>query len=541
MAGVLIVDDERSIRVTLTAFLREENYDAEAVKDAGKAREQLERGEFDVVVTDVILPGVSGVDLLQRIREVSPEIPVIMMTGEPTVETAVQAVRAGAHNYLAKPVDKASILRAVANAVQVKRLRDEKNRLEAENREYRQDLESQVEKRTAELRKTVEKLKKAQEELVNRERMNALVQMASGIAHDFNNVLMPITGFTDMLLSDENILNNREETVHMLKSIRSAGEDARHIVQRLRQVYKTGDTEYGPVDVRKIVEKALSLTMPKWKEEMNAKGAVINIETEFGDVPDIKGNASDLREVFTNLVFNAVDAMPEGGTITFRARREDKRSVTVEVADTGPGMDEDLVRHCKEPFFTTKGEQGTGLGLAMVQSIATRHGGELEIESRPGSGTTIRLRFPVPAAAGEVSAAKPDEACEPLRPLKVLVIDDEDRSSRLLEQLLKTDGHSVSLSRQGEHALDLVDRNGFDMVITDRAMPLMSGDEVAAEIARRRPGAPVIMLTGFGDMMKDSGEFPEGVTEIVSKPVTVTDLRTAMRRAVAKNSGKEKE
>jgi signal transduction histidine kinase len=523
MARILIVDDERSIRTTLSAFLQDEGYEVEVAEDVGRAQELLSLADYDVVVSDIILPRVTGVALLKQIRKTAPDVQVIMMTGEPTVETAVESVREGAHDYLTKPVGKSAILRTVAHALKIKKLEDE-------NREHREHLEQLVETRTHELSGAVTKLKKAQQQLIQQERMNALGQMASGIAHDFNNVLMPIIGFSEMLLSDPKALDDREELIHMLEMIHSAGGDAKHIVSRMRQIYKEEDPQHGPVDLAKVMESVISITMPKWKEEMNAKGANIEIVTEFEDAPLIKGNTSELREALTNLVFNAVDAIPDGGTITLRLKSVNGSGVVLEVSDTGIGMDETTSRHCIEPFFTTKGVQGTGLGLPMVHGILQRHGGSLEVDSKRGEGTTMRMRFPVPIEldlAEDSSETQP----EPLPPLSALVIDDEARSRDLISRLLVSDGHIVKIAEGGRDGVAMMARGEeFDLVITDRAMPLMSGDEVAAEIAKHWPGTPVIMLTGFGDMMNDEGECPPGVSYVMTKPVTNNDLRHVMTR-----------
>jgi signal transduction histidine kinase len=517
MARILIVDDEKSIRITLRAFLKDAGYDVAVAEDAQAAQAILKRETFDVVVSDIILPRVSGVALLKQIRETAPDVQVIMMTGEPTVETAGEAVRAGASDYLTKPVGKLAILHAVAIATRIKELEDAK-------RDYQATLERAVKQRTQELAETVEQLKASREQAIQQERMHALGRMASGIAHDFNNVLMPIMGFSEMLLSHPQTLDDRQKTLHMLEMIHCSANDARHIVRRLRLIYKEEDPVYLLVDLARLLESVMSITMPKWKEEMNAKGTTIRLTTQLEEVPLVKGNAGELREALTNLVFNAVDAMPDGGTITLTLQLRDDRRVALEVSDTGIGMDEGTAQHCLEPFFTTKGIQGTGLGLPMVCGIVQRHGGDIEIDSEHGVGTTVRLQFPVPVET-DLAEEEPELELEPLPPLRVLVIDDEARSRNLLGQFLKADGHTVEMAEGGEEGVDLFSLGAFDLVITDRAMPTMSGDRAAAEIANLRSEIPIIMLTGFGDIMKDKGECPPGVSRVMSKPVTPNELR----------------
>jgi CheY-like chemotaxis protein/anti-sigma regulatory factor (Ser/Thr protein kinase) len=290
------------------------------------------------------------------------------------------------------------------------------------------------------------------------------------------------------------------------------------------------------VDISRIVESAISLTMPKWKEEMNAKGVAIEIATDFHPVPQIRGNVSEIREALTNLIFNAVDAMPKGGVITCCLKCLNNVSVILEVKDTGIGMDQVTLQHCMEPFFSTKGIQGSGLGLAMAHGIIERHGGAIEIESTPGAGTTIRMRFPVPVETVE-EEKEPERSPEQIPSLRVLVIDDEERSRNIVAKILLSDGHHVELAQGGQEGLGILRQGKFDLLITDRAMPLMSGDTVASEAQNIQPGIPVIMLTGFGDIMKDKGECPVGVIRVMAKPVTSDELRRVMASVIKKSEG----
>ncbi len=536
MSRVLIVDDEKSIRLTLRAFLVADGYEVEIAEDATQALALLKEVAFDVVVSDIILPGISGVALLAKIRAMAPAVQVIMMTGEPTIETAVEAVRAGASDYLSKPVGKPAVLQAVSTAAKIKELTDEKARLEGENESYRNNLEQVVAERTGDLASALSKLQKAQQQLVQQERMSALGQMTSGIAHDFNNVLMPIMGLSEVMLADPKAFDDRESAISMLETIHSAGDDARHIVRRLRQIYKEDEPDYSLIDLETVTESVLSMTMPKWKAEAQAKGLNIEIVTEFEDVPSIKGDTSELREALTNLIFNAVDAMPAGGVITLRVKCEGGRGVVLEVSDTGVGMDDDTARQCIEPFFTTKGVQGTGLGLPMVYGIVQRHAGSMTIKGTPGVGTTVRMQFPVPVDQKQL-AEDTVKDIEALLPLRVLVIDDEYRSRNFISTMLTSDGHTTRMADGGQEGVDLCRQEEFDLVITDRAMPSMNGDIVAAEISRDRPGMPIIMLTGFGDIMQDEGECPVGVTRVMSKPVTRMDLRHVMAWTMQRTEG----
>jgi CheY-like chemotaxis protein len=232
-----------------------------------------------------------------------------------------------------------------------------------------------------------------------------------------------------------------------------------------------------------------------------------------------------LREVVTNLIFNAVDAMPGGGTITLRTREESGR-VILEVCDTGIGMDEEVRQHCLEPFFTTKGANGTGLGLAMVYGIVQRHSGTVELESQPGIGTTFSLSFPVAGCFANDPAEKKSIIG---RPLRVLVVDDEPVLCQLLFEYLKSDWHTVETATSATQALEKFRLGSFDLVITDRLMPEMSGDDLAAAIKAMAPRQPVVMVTGF----VNESETTDRGNIILSKPISLLSLRQAITSAVA--------
>jgi len=335
----------------------------------------------------------------------------------------------------------------------------------AENVTRRQQAEKDLHEVNRELEKALVELKATQQQVIQQERLSALGQMAAGIAHDFNNTLMPILGFADVLLHNEAMLDDKAETRRCLEMLRTSAQDASNVVSRLREFYRPADSdeEFPIVDLAKLVQQAVALTEPKWRGLTQARGIPVSVETEFKEYPIVAGDESALREVLTNLLFNAVDAMPQGGRVLLKTSIENERAV-LRVADTGTGMTETVRRRCLEPFFSTKGEQGTGLGLSMVYGIVERHRGQLEIESAVGQGTTFIIRLPLaqemPAAQlkGEV-VAKSDSA------LNVLVVDDEARSREVLMAYLRTDNHSVATASSGREALEKFRLRHFDLVV----------------------------------------------------------------------------
>jgi CheY-like chemotaxis protein len=256
------------------------------------------------------------------------------------------------------------------------------------------------------------------------------------------------------------------------------------------------------------------------------RGFVVNIEMSLGaDLPLILGMESEIRDALINLILNAVDAMPEGGTLQLRSYAVTQRSVElnepeehqetgrhaaarpltrvrVDVCDTGVGMTEDTRRECLQPFYTTKGERGTGLGLAMVYGMVQRHRAEIEIQSEPHQGSTISLIFPV-AAATSASAAPYAAPAPPAQSLRILVVDDDPRVSKSLRRILEADGHRVTVADGGQAGIDTfaaaAERGEpFALVLADIGMPYVDGRKVAAAIKAASPITPIVLVTGWG-------------------------------------------
>lgn len=418
---------------------------------------------------------------------------------------------------LSKPVETLEVVSA-QNVVQ-------RERAEAALEVTNEELQA----RNAELQRALADLEAAQQHVIQQERLRALGQMASGIAHDFNNALVPILGFCELLQLSPNALQDRKKCLGYLETIQTAAKDAASVVSRLREFYRanTGEEEFGPVHLARLVNQAIKLTQPKWKDQAQANGITINIIPQLSDTPPVRGEESALREVLTNLIFNAVDAMPAGGTLTIRTRQEVGCGV-LEVADSGTGMTEEVRRRCLEPFFTTKGERGTGLGLSMVFGIVQRHDGQIDLRSELGRGTTFLISLPF---FREEKVAAAVEKAAPIRSLRVLVVDDEAPVRALLAAALTEDGHAVEVAEQGVDGLRRFLAGRFDLVITDKAMPGMSGDQMAAAIKQVSPATPIILLTGFGQFL-DKEKIPS-IDVLVAKPIGVVALREAISQALS--------
>jgi CheY-like chemotaxis protein len=292
-----------------------------------------------------------------------------------------------------------------------------------------------------------------------------------------------------------------------------------------------------PVDLNQILMQVIDLTRARWSNIPQERGVVVHVESDLeNDLPRILGADNEVRDALTNLLLNAVDAMPEGGTITLRTRlvRRDNQ-VVVEVQDTGIGMSETTRSRCLEPFFTTKGERGTGLGLPMVFGMVQRHGGDFEIDSELGSGTTMRLIFPC-APTGMTTADQ--QLAPPPRPLRLLLIDDDPLLLRSLRDALELDEHEVVTADGGQAGIDSFAHavkagETFDVVITDLGMPYIDGRKVAARIRQLSARVPIVMLTGWGHRLIATDDYPEHVDRVLSKPPKMAELRTTLAELVA--------
>ncbi|HKP04985.1 MAG TPA: ATP-binding protein [Chthoniobacterales bacterium] len=395
-----------------------------------------------------------------------------------------------------------------------------------ENLTRRKAAEENLRDTNRELEKTLVELKATQQQVIQQERLSAIGQMASGIAHDFNNTLMPILGFSELLLESPGLLENKTETRRCLQMLRTSAKDAASVVSRLREFYRPIETdeEFPVVDLAKIMQQAVSLTEPKWRRQTQASGLTVDVVAEAKASPFVAGQESALREVLTNLIFNAVDAMPQGGRICLETTIENGDAV-LRVRDNGTGMSESVRQRCLEPFFSTKGERGTGLGLSMVYGIIDRHRGKLEVESAPGRGTTFIIRLPLASTAAlEEEQERPGRA-RSKSALNVLLVDDEPRVLEVVSSYLRCDGHSVSTAASGREGLEKFRRNQFDLVVLDRVMPEMSGDQTARFIKQVNQDIPVIMLTGFGGLIETKGSQPAAIDVVLNKPVTLDELR----------------
>jgi len=405
------------------------------------------------------------------------------------------------------------------------------------------------------LQQAYDDLRQTQKAVMQQERLLALGQMASGIAHDINNAISPVALYTESLLEKEPGLSPR--TRSYLEMIQRSVDDVGRTVARMREFYRQREPQLMlvPVNLNLLVSQVVDLTRARWSDMAQQRGIAIEVRTELvPDLPAIMGADNEIREALINLIFNAVDAMPDGGPLTLRTRVVEekgphsaespaRRFAQVEVGDAGIGMDEETRRRCLEPFFTTKGERGTGLGLATVYGTMQRHSADIDIESAVGKGTTMRLSFAIPTTPAVAAAATAAAGAVP-PPLRILVVDDDPLVLKSLRDALEGDGHGVTTADGGQAGIDAflaaqTQDNPFPVVITDLGMPYVDGRKVSSAVKTAAPGTTVLMLTGWGQRLVADGDIPPHVDRVLSKPPKLRELREALAQFVAVQAGPE--
>ncbi len=375
---------------------------------------------------------------------------------------------------------------------------------------------------TNRLRSAMEDIRTTQTRVVEGETLRAMGQMASGMAHHVNNLLAVISGRTQLLLTR----NPAAETRRPLEIIQRATFDAAEVVRRVLGFASMQPRPVAaPIDLNELVREVVELTRPRWRDEAQMRSLTIDVSLELGDIARVAGEAPALREVVMNLIFNALDALPQGGHIRVKTWGGDDW-VFCAVADDGVGMNDEVRRRALEPFFTTKGPQGTGLGLSVANSIVQRHGGELSLRPNDGQGTVITLRLPQATADAVVVEPAPTPAGPGLH---ILVIDDEQSVREALADSLAEDGHSVIAAASGPEGLArLADGVKVDVVFTDLGMPEMTGWDVARAVRTRYPGLPVGLITGWAVALEISDEERRAVNFVIAKPYTTEALRSVL-------------
>jgi signal transduction histidine kinase/ActR/RegA family two-component response regulator len=396
----------------------------------------------------------------------------------------------------------------------------------------------QAERHVAELNHYIAEQERIREQYSQIEKLSALGELASGVAHDFNNTLAGILGRAQLLLATK----DPAKIENGLKIIIKTAKDGAKTIKRIQDFARQRrDHDFQPVDTSQLLLDISEITRPRWKDSAEASNVHISLDLQLHSKALIMGDESELREVLVNMVFNAVDAMPEGGTLTLSAQ-ERGGQVVLSVSDTGTGMSEDVRSRIFDPFFTTKGKAGMGLGLAVGYGIIRRHEGTVEVNSEVGRGTSFHIKLPVAKGArrakptGEIPSltAVPAARCR----MSILVVDDDEYVRDLLRDILEEEGCEVFLAEGGREALLLFNEHKFDAIFTDVGMPEMSGWELARAVRERNASIPLAVITGWGEAVGSNERKAAQVDWVVAKPFDTPHILEIVREVARRREVK---
>jgi len=366
----------------------------------------------------------------------------------------------------------------------------------------------------------VEELRAAHEYFVQTEKRRTLAEMAGGVAHDFNNFLAVILGRAQLALEEAKEPKVRKS----LQIIEQSAEDAAKMVLRLRDSARAeSHEEFQELDPELLVITALQMVETR-RAESQLSGVRIDITTDMGELSPVEGKPGELRQVLINIIFNAMDAMPHGGEIIVKTRQENDWAVIC-ISDTGEGMTEDVQARIFDPFFSTKGAAGLGLGLSAAHGIVAEHRGSLEVASTLGKGSTFTIRLPIAKSARGIRLGGKGIS-RTQTGAKILLVDDETDVVKVLESMINRLGHQVTAVNSGDAALEAIQSEEYDLLITDLHMPGISGHDVANAFKKARAGMPVLIITGWG-LQVDHSELAADV--VLAKPVS----RETLSREIA--------
>src|SRR2546425_4975561 len=372
--------------------------------------------------------------------------------------------------------------------------------------------------------------REVEQQLHQTEKHTALGQLAGGIAHDFNNPLQAILGYAQLMKQNP---KDAEFLGRSLNIVEGAALDGSETVRRIQHFARLRpDEQFVGVDVNRVVHDAVAIVRPRLQEKIARDNRPLDLRLDLGTIETISGRPAALTELMTNLILNALDAMPEGGTLTVATRSEPGRHIELTVTDTGIGMPEAVRRRIFEPFFTTKPEgEGTGLGLSMVYSSVRRHAGEIRVESEPGRGATFTLTFPV---ASEPVGTEPESALQRARrPARVLLVDDDPKVLGTLTEILRSVGHTVTAAASGAAGFAAYGPGRFDVVLSNLGMAGMNGWELAERVRRVDATIPILLITGWGLRDEDHGRLQTlKIRKCLFKPVRPVELDAAIQEAL---------
>ena len=517
LPSLLWLEDSEDDFIIFSRSLRTNGLETEEVHLLSEEDElvtALDSKRWDVVLADFNLPGLSPTRVLEILRERDLDIPVLVLSGLIRSEDTILLMREGVRDIILKD-DISRLVPAILREIE-----------EATIRRERSVARSTIEDRNRDLTEALKKLEEAHDDITRLQRSRALGEIARGMTHHFNNLLMRGNGLLERLAEFASVSEIDASHARALDSLREIFHEGGEMMKRFAEFNSEKSIEGTDLVA---IERVVLAAVEEFRAELDRKG----IEFIFVDeaVGNVMGDEVRLTKAIRNVIRNSIEAMPEGGRLAVSAKPNGGGKVLLQIADTGKGMNREILRRCLEPFYSTKGEFGTGIGLSLSESIVQQQGGFLSVESIPDCGTIVSiilrkvdLNFDE-EPTGQIQPRMVKDSVHP-GDFRILVVEDEPVIADLVGRFLKRDGFQVEIAGSGVNALRMFDDGDFDMIISDRSMPGMNGDELARLVKERDPNTPILMLTGFGDLMKNQGDWPYGVDSILSKPV---DSKTILR------------
>ncbi len=517
-ARILVVDDVPA-NIELVDQILTADYDV-FFSCTGAESLQIARRELpDLVLLDIMMPGMDGYEVCHRLREMpdTAGIPVIFLTARTQAVDVIQGFLTGGVDYVTKPFQPEELVARTRTHIQLKRNNEKLERM-------------------------LRELRETQQQLVRQERLGALGQMARGIAHNFNNALQPILFSAGMLNGNPMILGHKEAGEKVIQDILNATRSAAKTVKRLINFYRSaGRADKMPVDVQEVAVAVIEATRASWQDNALLSGKYIQLLREITPDVSVHGVYEEIREIFLNLILNAIAAISENGNIIIRVSKEAPFAL-IEVEDDGVGMSEEVKSRCFEPFYSTDVQCGRGLGLSSVFGIVKRHDGRIEVDSKVGCGTCMRVYLPLDKTAPKhrgTPVTRNEEHIPDLKDLRLLWIDDDPLTSTSIADVLREYGMQVTAVSTGGEAWEQFKASEFDLVITDYALPEIGGLQLARQMKERNLKTPIIILTAFGHIVTAHKEYPRYIDLLLHKPITAELLMHSISAVMHRRGGME--